>query len=166
MEIKKSPHEKCGVWGCENPPHYCSDHYHLTKEKLQNRNHQFILFIVLVLLGISLIKFFTIPSVDENKFCLDKLNTHFSEYNFQSAEYKLLSEGEKYNYYCVGNYFQIPLLSRDGLTEKSELISKSFKLTDKNNMDYLDSDDFKIGFGLLSAFCIFVIFLIIKDWKS
>lgn len=141
---------------CKNKPYICREHYNKLdsdrwsiKKKLSNRNYLLTLVISLSVLILSVIWYLNTENIDENKFCLDKLNQNFPEYHFESAK---LYDYEK----CVG-YYSINVKTRDGLSEIGITQKKEYKLINEIDRDYLSTDDFPVG---VSGFLIIVSFAI------
>ena len=150
---------------CNQKPVVCEEHhnelykkYYTTKNKLTNRNYTISLIIGLFLLTISTIWFFSIPKINEDKFCLDKLNKYFPEYKFESAK---LYTSTKCNGYYTSN-----VTIRDGLSEVGKLEQKNFKLINKEDINYLGKDDIQGVPFFLFYISVMIIVFTIYLWKD
>ena len=85
--------------------------------------------------------------IDENSYCLDKLNTYFPEYNFTKAEY--VNENQ-HPHSCKGTINNDEKV-RDGLKEEGNKEEyKYFKLINENEVDaiyFMNGGTFRI-FGM------------------
>ena len=158
MKTKK----ECRNYFCNNKKlSYCSDCYQKVQTKLSkmtDKNDFKIMWIFI--LSFAFVGFlFQFPllaygDVDEDSYCLDKLNTYFPEYDFKEANFwsECHSDG-RYKNTCEGSYFkQTNEIQRDGLKELSEESTeqiKLFKLTSQADIDFLGSDNTREGFFVI-----------------
>jgi len=94
-----------------------------------------VLIFILVCSNIFLV--FNRKNIDENEFCLEKIQTYYPEYEFTSAELLLFND----EYICK-SYFYEAGDDRDSLKEKTELKTKNFILISEEDIEYINSDDF------------------------
>ena len=120
------------------------------KEEKKNSNlWMFLIISIFLLIGTNMIAYGR-DLVDEDKLCLEKINTYFLEYKFSRAEYQ--SNNER----CIGFYTEGKEIKRDGLilqNDKKEL-SKEFKVIGRD-LEILEKDNFYEGmnfFGWIIAF--------------
>ncbi len=103
-----------------------------------------LLCFILLTIGLPLAVYGGTNNIDNDAFCLNKLNVHFPEYEFESAYHLGVDVSEEYKNSCRGTYYTQNETSmvRDGLREirdsKEETIY--FKLIDWRDIDYLRSD--------------------------
>jgi hypothetical protein len=135
--------KKCWVLGCNKKPEYCHDHY-MVKDKYKDKASMWA-HLFGILLFLTLGAFFVVPyltgNVDEDGFCANKLKTYYPEYKVVGVKFDgtacvaTINEGND---------------SRDGLTLSNNQ-EKSFILTDKSDIAYLQSDDGEGGLCLLGV---------------
>jgi len=131
--------------------------------KISNRNVIIGLLIATIISSILILPNLS-RNIDEGKFCLQKLNTHFPEYNFYKANYRTDNDN---NIICIGTY-QLNSTTRDGLEEVKEEKIKEFRLIDEADEDYIKSDDWAnnwIFLGVVILLCSLA-FLFMMDWKE
>ncbi len=154
---------KCGIEIEKKDCMYCSSCFRrLDKNRLKKSSS--IVALIVFFIGISLIiHALHYEEIDENKFCLDKLNRNFPEYEFDKAEY---SHKTKDLYSCIGSYSTGSKI-RDGLEEVKESETIEFKLINQADIDYLNSDNNREKFLLLGGgliiFLIFILFTVYME---
>lgn len=125
--------------------------------------------IILALVGINFLTYQYDKLIDENKFCLNKLNVYFPEYDWESARYVNTEQP-----FCEGHYTELQdLTGRDGLLERSmtEQKTKQYTLINPSDITYLNSDNMSEGWYFLGELltglaAIIIIVLLIKWWNK
>lgn len=131
------------------------------ERKLKSKNY-LIAELILLVLAVSLILPNLGKNIDEGKFCQDKLEEWFPEYDWTDAIYS-----HKRNI-CMGSYIEGENIKRDGLEDLSNQEDKEreFKLTLEEDIKYLAKDDLPnilIGFGVV---LIVVMCIVVVGWKE
>jgi hypothetical protein len=157
---------------CKEKPTYCSYHYERLEKKLSNRNH-LVGVLIFGLLGLLLVLPYLSNNIDEDSFCLDKLNRWYPEYNFDKVVYCGTSISSSSNFCitqneqsCSGKYQENTNLSkRDGLKEiNGDLKTKDFALTEQADIDYLGSDNVFGWMCILGLVLLVISGFIVNSW--
>lgn len=134
---------------------------YILQKKVTSKNYLIIELIFLVL-AVALILPNLGKNIDEGKFCQEKLEEWFPEYDWTSAVYL-----GGYSV-CRGSYIDGENVKRDGLEDLSnqEIKEREFKLTSEEDIKYLAKDDnpnLLIGAGI---FLLVIMFAIGIGWKD
>lgn len=149
----------------------------LYKENKRLKTSRFRIGIILWIVGCVILTglFYNLNekyNISESDFCLEKLNTFFPEYEFYEASYYGDNYVEDWRYTCKGYYYEEEKkpITRDGLKEVNEREKKEkrFELTNRYDIDYLESDDWTwmviIGSIISAVMGICGIAFAIEEW--
>ena len=167
--------EKC-ILSCNNKPVICQEHYTKLREykdKVERKNdakdNAIFILIMFIVLAPTIYWLTTIPvpyTIDESKFCLDKLNVNFPSYHFQKADYSSCSENNPKGEcvaICTGYYNPSQPEQSDGLVAMQSLSTKGYILTDQTEKAYLAQDDSFFYPIMIIGICMIIGYFYIKD---